>query len=56
MAVNIKVPDVEAALERAAAAGGTVVERPSEGAHEVRGSFRDLDGHLFYVYSPREQK
>lgn len=52
MAVNIKVPDVAAALERAAAAGGTVVEQPSRGAHEVRGAFRDLDGHLFYVYSP----
>jgi len=52
MAVNIKVPNVELALARAAAAGATVVERPSRGAHEIRGAFRDLDGHLFYVYSP----
>lgn len=54
VAVNIKVPDVEAALERASAAGGSVVDKPSRGDHEVRGSFRDPDGHLFYVYSPRE--
>jgi 3-hydroxy-9,10-secoandrosta-1,3,5(10)-triene-9,17-dione monooxygenase reductase component len=54
MAVNIKVPDVERALARAVAAGGAVAEPPSQGAHEIRGAFRDLDGHLFYVYSPRE--
>lgn len=54
VAVNIKVTDVAAALGRAVAAGGTVAEPPTEGAHEVRGAFRDLDGHLFYVYSPRE--
>lgn len=51
-AVNIKVPNVEAALARAVAAGGSLVEAPSTGEHEVRGSFRDPDGHLFYVYSP----
>ncbi len=54
MAVNIKVPNVELALARAAAAGAVIVERPSRGSHEIRGAFRDLDGHLFYVYSPIE--
>lgn len=53
VAVNIKVPDVGAALERVASAGADVVQEPSLAEHEVRGAFRDPDGHLFFVYSPR---
>ena len=52
VAVNIKVRDVEVALERAEAAGATVVMKPVRGAHELQASFRDPFGHLFYVYSP----
>ncbi len=52
IAVNIKVPSVEAALDRAMAAGGSVVAEPTRGAHEIRGAFRDPDGHVFYVYAP----
>ena len=52
VAVNIKVHDVEVALRRAEAAGATIVMTPTQGTHEVQGSFRDPFGHLFYVYSP----
>lgn len=52
MAVNVKVADVEAALQRASRAGGTIVEQASRGEHEVRGAFRDPEGHIFYVYAP----
>jgi len=52
VAVNIKVRDVAEALKRAESAGGIRVEDPTQGEHEVRGAFRDPDGHLFYVYSP----
>jgi 3-hydroxy-9,10-secoandrosta-1,3,5(10)-triene-9,17-dione monooxygenase reductase component len=54
VAVNIKVRDVAEALKRAQAAGATKVEDPTRGQHEIRGAFRDPDGHLFYVYSPLE--
>jgi 3-hydroxy-9,10-secoandrosta-1,3,5(10)-triene-9,17-dione monooxygenase reductase component len=53
MAVNIKVADVAAALRTLAEAGVQVVEPITFAEHEVRGAFRDPDGHLFYVYSPR---
>ena len=53
-AVNIKVPDVATALLTVAEAGAEVVQSVTVGEHEVRGAFRDPDGHLFYVYSPRD--
>jgi predicted enzyme related to lactoylglutathione lyase len=53
VALNVKVSDVAAALERASA-GGALVVRPAEtGAHEVSGAFRDPTGLLVHVYSPR---
>ena len=54
VAVNIKVRDVAHALQQAEAAGGTRVQAPTRGEHEIRGAFRDPDGHFFYVYSPLE--
>src|SRR6266567_4513140 len=50
--VICQVRDVAEALKRAESAGGIRVEDPTQGEHEVRGAFRDPDGHLFYVYSP----
>jgi 3-hydroxy-9,10-secoandrosta-1,3,5(10)-triene-9,17-dione monooxygenase reductase component len=52
-AVNVKVADVEAALGRAVRAGGKAEGEVRTGTHEVRGAFRDPDGHLFFVYTPR---
>ena len=52
-AVNVKVQDVAAALLTVAQAGAEVVQSVTAGEHEIRGAFRDPDGHLFYVYSPR---
>lgn len=51
--VNIKVSDVAAALKRVEDAGAEVVQTARLAEHEVRGAFRDPDGHLFFVYSPR---
>ena len=52
VALNIKVTDVAAALQRAAAGGATVVRAATAGPHETSGAFRDPAGLLVYVYSP----
>lgn len=52
VAVSLRVADVRSALERAVAAGATLVEEPSRHEHEMRAAVRDPDGHLFYLYSP----
>ena len=51
--VNIKVPDVKRALETASGGGAEVVEEVTIAEHEVHAAFRDPDGHLFFVYEPR---
>ena len=52
-AVNIKVADVTRALATAAGGGAEVVEEVTVAEHEVHAAFRDPDGHLFFVYEPR---
>ncbi len=53
VAVNVKVANVESAIERAVQAGGKAEGELREGAHEIRAAFRSPDGHLFFVYTPR---
>lgn len=52
VALSFKVPDVEAALDRAVAAGATVVAPVTTGGHERKAMVRDPDGHLVVLYSP----
>lgn len=52
-AINIRVSDVTAALARAVAGGAVATSGPAEGPHEIRASFTDPAGHLYYLYSPR---
>ena len=50
-AAALKVPDVAAAMERAAAAGATVLRRPQQGPHEIRAVLRDPAGNVVVLYS-----
>lgn len=52
-ALNLKVPDVPAALETLVAAGGRVLVPPVEGAHEIRAAVADSAGNVLVVYAPR---
>lgn len=54
LAVNLRVADVAEAVRRLGATG-VATEGPVRGAHEVRASFRDPDGNLFYVYAPLQR-
>lgn len=55
MALSFKVPDVEAALARAVAAGATVVAPVITGGHERKAMVHDPAGHLVVLYSPAAQ-
>lgn len=55
-ALNIKVSDVQDALDHAVAAGASVVQPISRGDHEIRAALKDPEGHLFYVYSPAQKR
>src|SRR4051794_21537336 len=50
-AINVKVADVEAAVERAVAAGAELVKPATRGEHEVSAELRAPGGPLFYLYS-----
>jgi len=52
-AASIKVPDVAAALDAVASAGGSVVRARERGPHETRAVARDPWGNAFIVYGPR---
>ena len=54
IALSLKVGDVAAALDRVRSGGGEVAGEPARGAHEIRASFTDRDGHLIYLYSSVE--
>ena len=47
--VTIRVPDCRAAYETLRARGAAFLTPPHESAAEIRGFFRDLDGHLFEI-------
>jgi flavin reductase (DIM6/NTAB) family NADH-FMN oxidoreductase RutF/catechol 2,3-dioxygenase-like lactoylglutathione lyase family enzyme len=53
-AINVKVTDVEAALTRALKGGGTAEGELQSGEHETRAAVRDPDGHLLFLYTPRD--
>jgi predicted enzyme related to lactoylglutathione lyase len=49
-AVSFKVADVAEAIRVVAAAGGTVIQEPAEGPHEIRAVVADPWGNAFVVY------
>jgi predicted enzyme related to lactoylglutathione lyase len=53
VALNFKVENVPAEVERLVAAGARVVSGPAPGAHEIRASLRDGDGHVINLFSPK---
>ena len=47
--MTIRVPDCRAAYEMLRSRGATFLTEPRESAWEIRGFFRDPDGHLFEI-------
>src|ERR1700736_1906603 len=52
VSLHITVPDVDAAIDRAVAAGATVVRRPSDEPYGRAGTIRDPFGHRWLVHGP----
>ncbi|HEY3003425.1 MAG TPA: VOC family protein [Kribbellaceae bacterium] len=50
-AAAIKVADVAAAVDRAIAAGATLLRGPDEGPHEIRAAVRDPAGNIVVLYT-----
>jgi catechol 2,3-dioxygenase-like lactoylglutathione lyase family enzyme len=51
-AAAIRVGDVAAAVERATAAGATLLRGPERGPHEIRAALRDPAGNVLVLYTP----
>lgn len=52
VALGVKVADLDAAVARVVAAGGTVVDPPQEGEHERRATCLDDQGTPIALYEP----
>jgi catechol 2,3-dioxygenase-like lactoylglutathione lyase family enzyme len=52
VALNFKVADLPAALDRLAAGGARLESGPVEGPHEKRAALRDRDGHAINLFMP----
>ncbi len=50
-AASIKVDDLDAAVDRATAAGATLLRAPERGPHELRAVIRDPAGNTVVLYS-----
>lgn len=49
-AINVKVADINSAVERSLRGGALLVQKPTTTAHETRAAVRDRNGHLINFY------
>jgi catechol 2,3-dioxygenase-like lactoylglutathione lyase family enzyme len=54
-AAAIEVADVARAVERAVAAGASLLRGPEEGPHEIRAVVRDPAGNILVLYTTRQR-